>query len=68
MLLHRDEELFREVISSTAADLTLPVPIAEKVYFEDYESITAYFQNHPLGYDTAITALEQIAESNMFEE
>lgn len=42
--------------------------ITEKVYFEDYESITAYFQNHPLSYDKAITALEKIAESNMFEE
>lgn len=61
-----------EICPSAKAGVDIPEIlkkiIAEKVYFEDYESITAYFQNHPLGYDTAITALEQIAESNMFEK
>lgn len=33
MLLHHDEELFKEVIISTAADLNLPVPIVEKDYY-----------------------------------
>ena len=33
MLLHHDEELFREVIFSAAADLNLPIPIIEKDYY-----------------------------------
>lgn len=33
MLLHHDEELFREVIFSTAADLNLSIPIVEKDYY-----------------------------------
>lgn len=33
MLLHHDNELFKEVIFSTAADLNLPVAIVEKDYY-----------------------------------
>ena len=29
MLLHHDEELFREVIFSAAADLNLPIPLRD---------------------------------------
>lgn len=42
--------------------------IAEHVYMEDYETITAYFQNYPLSYEEAITALEKISDSDMFVE
>lgn len=61
-----------DICPSAKADVDVPgilkKIISEKVYLEDYEAITAYFQNHPLGYDKAITALEKIAESNMFVE
>lgn len=33
MLLHKDKDLFREVIISTASDLELPIPIVEKDYY-----------------------------------
>jgi hypothetical protein len=40
--------------------------LAEDVYREDYSTITAYFQNHPVDYDEVTTAIEQIAESSLF--
>jgi len=40
----------------------------EEVYQEDYMTITAYFQNHPIEYDVVIGAIKQIAESNLFED
>ncbi len=33
MLLHKDRELFEEVINGTAADLKLPVAVVEKDYY-----------------------------------
>jgi hypothetical protein len=42
--------------------------IDEEVYREDYRTITAYFQNHPIEYDVVITAIKQIAESGLFED
>lgn len=49
MLLHRDEELFREVISSTAADLTLPVPerAKESGTEQNYNMIDGCVNNNP---------------------
>ena len=42
--------------------------ILEKgVYKEDYEYITSYFQNRPVSYDTAVTAIEKICEGNLFK-
>lgn len=40
--------------------------IEEKVYKTDYEEITTYFQNHPVGYDEAITVLRAIIDSGVF--
>jgi hypothetical protein len=40
----------------------------EEVYREDYMTITAYFQNHPIEYDEVINAVKQIAESGLFED
>jgi hypothetical protein len=42
--------------------------IDEEVYREDYMTITAYFQNHPIEYDVVINAIKQIAESGLFED
>lgn len=41
--------------------------IEKEVYKEDYFEITTYFQNHPVGYESAIEAVKTIAESGMFE-
>lgn len=40
--------------------------IENEIYKKDYEVITSYFQNHPVPYETVITALETIAESDIF--
>lgn len=73
-LVHQVREIRAEMVICPSAKSGVDVPeilkkiIAEKVYFEDYESITAYFQNHPLSYDKVITALEEIADGSMFAE
>lgn len=41
--------------------------IEKEVYKEDYFEITTYFQNHTVGYESAIEAVKTIAESGMFE-
>lgn len=40
--------------------------ISKEIYKKDYEVITVYFQNHPVSYETVITALETIAKSDIF--
>ena len=40
--------------------------VEEEVYRSDYERITAYFQNKPLPYDTAIEAVEKIIREDVF--
>lgn len=41
--------------------------LANEVYKQDYDTITNYFQNYPLPYQEAITALHKIIDSGMFE-
>lgn len=41
--------------------------IQSEAYRLDYEEITTYFQNQPIGYETAIRVLNQIIESKLFE-
>jgi hypothetical protein len=48
--------------------LLLKKILAEDVYREDYSTITAYFQNHPIDYEEVITAIVQLAESNVFAD
>ena len=40
--------------------------IEEDVYKTDYDEITTYFQNHPIRYEEAVTALRMIIDSGMF--
>lgn len=40
--------------------------IENETYKKDYEVITSYFQNHPVPYETVITALKTIADSDIF--
>lgn len=40
--------------------------IEEDVYKADYNEITTYFQNHPVGYEEAVTVLRAIIDSGMF--
>lgn len=40
--------------------------IAKEIYKADYKEITTYFQNHPLEYEKAISAIRIIAESGVF--
>ena len=37
------------------------------VYRQDYDTITNYFQNHPLPYDKAIKAIQQIIDFGIFD-
>ena len=37
------------------------------VYRQDYDTITNYFQNHPLPYDEAIKAIQQIIDFGIFD-
>lgn len=41
--------------------------IEKAVYKADYSEITTYFQNHPVEYDDAIRAVQEIADGGMFE-
>lgn len=74
ILVHQVRGLRADMAICPSAKAGIDIPgilkriIEEKVYMEDYESITSYFQNQPLVYDKAITALAQIAESDIFEE
>lgn len=40
--------------------------ITKEIYRADYKEITTYFQNHPLEYEKAISAIRIIAESGIF--
>lgn len=40
--------------------------ITKEIYRADYKEITTYFQNHPLEYEKAISAIRTIAESGIF--
>lgn len=40
--------------------------ITKEIYRADYKEITTYFQNHPLEYEKAISAIRTIAESGTF--
>ena len=40
--------------------------LQEEVYKEDYATITSYFQQKPIPYEEAISALQSIASSDMF--
>ena len=40
--------------------------IEEDVYKTDYDEITTYFQNRPIRYEEAVTALRTIIDSGMF--
>ena len=40
--------------------------ITKEIYKADYKEITTYFQNHPLEYEKAISAIRTIAESGVF--
>lgn len=42
--------------------------IDKEIYKADYQEITTYFQNHPVDYMEAVSALEIIAAGGMFEE
>lgn len=74
ILVHQVRGLRADMSICLSAKAGVDIPemlkriIKEKVYEEDYESITSYFQNRPLSYDKAIEALAQIAESDMFKE
>lgn len=41
--------------------------IEEDVYRADYEEITTYFQNHPIGYENVVTVLRAIIDSGVFD-
>ena len=64
---HRSE---MDICPSAKKDVHIPVLLKEilekEVYKTDYKEITTYFQNHPVDYDTAIMAIKEIAESEMF--
>lgn len=40
--------------------------LKQAAYRQDYEAITNYFQNHPVPYNEATKAIEQIIDSNLF--
>ena len=40
--------------------------ITKEIYRADYKEITTYFQNHPLEYEKAISAIRTIVESGIF--
>lgn len=51
-------ELLKEIITKEI--------ITKEIYRADYKEITTYFQNHPLEYEKAISAIRTIAESGIF--
>lgn len=73
-LIHQVRAVRSAMVVCPSARPSVNVPellkkiIADEVYAEDYETITTYFQNHPISYGEAIAALERIAESDAFAE
>ena len=41
--------------------------LSKGIYKQDYDTITNYFQNQPLSYDEAITAIRQIEDCGAFD-
>lgn len=80
MHLHKDRELFLEVVNFTSAALGVPVPIVEKDYYvtmilkllaERADGCVfkgGTFQNERIDYETAIDSLRRIVESEMFKD
>lgn len=73
-LIH-EVRIIREQMSicpSAQKGVSIPVLleriIKEDVYRNDYNDITAYFQNEQIGYDVAIESLKQIADGDMFRD
>jgi hypothetical protein len=73
-LIHEIRVQRSEMSVSPAAEKGNNIPellkkiVNEQVYREDYMTITAYFQNHPIEYDVVIDAIKQIANSDLFED
>lgn len=59
------------ICPSAVDGVNIPALLAEimdkEVYKADYQEITTYFQNHPVNYMEAVTALNTIAAGGMFE-
>lgn len=61
-----------DICPSAVAGFDIPALLIEiinkEVYKADYQEITTYFQNHPVDYMEAVTALQMITVGGMFEE
>ncbi len=55
---------------SAASDVSIPSLLSEiienRVYEDDYEDITSYFQKTKIGYDEAIKAIKKVVEAGVF--
>ncbi len=67
-LLRADMSICPSAQQGVDVPALLALILKEKVYQSDYHLITSYFQNEPLSYDLAITAIEKLIESGMFAE
>lgn len=73
-LVHQVRELRAGMSICPSAVSGMDIPkllneiIDKEVYKSDYAEITTYFQNHPVKYEKAITAVKEIADSGMFVE
>ena len=69
--IREDRAIMGEGICPSAQDganvpMILHEIIENETYKKDYEVITSYFQNHPVPYETVITALKTLADSDIF--
>lgn len=67
----REHRAQMPICPSAQPGINIPALLAEildnEVYKQDYDTITNYFQNHPLPYEEAIMALRRIIDSGIFE-
>lgn len=68
----REVRMGSEICPSAQKDINIPLllrqVIEEQAYRSDYQRITGKLLEEEVSYDTAIAALEEIAENGMFED
>lgn len=67
----REHRAQMSICPSAQPGVSIPALLEEilsnGVYKQDYDTITNYFQNHPLTYEEAITALQKLLDSGVFK-
>lgn len=68
MNLYKNHQEFYDAILMVSNKLNISPSIVEKTYYKDYEEITKRVLFETIGYEEAITVLDKIIDSRVFEK